>query len=319
MNFNYELTLVEYIFIAAFLILYSVYIGRTLYVAKALGSTARGVVIKFFLRTTYVALLIVAILGPFFGEPERDIIAEGKDIMVLVDVSKSMDATDVQPSRLDKVKFELQRLTTSLSGNRFGLMIFSSSPFLQVPLTFDLNAFSLFTQTLNTSQVSNHGTDICSALDLGVEKLVQNRSTNTSKIILLLTDGENFGACERQTFTNIKKFDLKLMIVGIGTTNGGRIKEGTGWVKDDNDQIVTTHLNNAYLRELAKSTNGKYFEINSQQNAIGDVVDAINSVENRLIDSRKVAVVSNKYRYFLMVALVLIALDILVTVSTFQV
>ena len=319
MNFNYELTLVEYIFIAAFLILYSVYIGRTLYVAKALGSTARGVVIKFFLRTTYVALLIVAVLGPFFGEPERDIIAEGKDIMVLVDVSKSMDATDVQPSRLDKVKFELQRLTTSLSGNRFGLMIFSSSPFLQVPLTFDLNAFSLFTQTLNTSQVSNHGTDICSALDLGVEKLVQNRSTNTSKIILLLTDGENFGACERQTFTNIKKFDLKLMIVGIGTTNGGRIKEGTGWVKDDNDQIVTTRLNNAYLRELAKSTNGKYFEINSQQNAIGDVVDAINSVENRLIDSRKVAVVSNKYRYFLMVALVLIALDILVTVSTFQV
>lgn len=319
MNFNYELTLVEYIFIAAFLILYSVYIGRTLYVAKALGSTARGVVIKFFLRTTYVALLIVAILGPFFGEPERDIIAEGKDIMVLVDVSKSMDATDVQPSRLDKVKFELQRLTTSLSGNRFGLMIFSSSPFLQVPLTFDLNAFSLFTQTLNTSQVSNHGTDICSALDLGVEKLVQNRSTNTSKIILLLTDGENFGACERQTFTNIKKFDLKLMIVGIGTTNGGRIKEGTAWVKDDNDQIVTTHLNNAYLKELAKSTNGKYFEINSQQNAIGDVVDAINSVENRLIDSRKVAVVSNKYRYFLMVALVLIALDILVTVSTFQV
>ena len=319
MNFNYELTLVEYIFIAAFLILYSVYIGRTLYVAKALGSTARGVVIKFFLRTTYIALLIVAILGPFFGEPERDIIAEGKDIMVLVDVSKSMDTTDVQPSRLDKVKFELQRLTTSLSGNRFGLMIFSSSPFLQVPLTFDLNAFSLFTQTLNTSQVSNHGTDICSALDLGVEKLVQNRSTNTSKIILLLTDGENFGACERQTFTNIKKFDLKLMIVGIGTTNGGRIKEGTGWVKDDNDQIVTTHLNNAYLRELAKSTNGKYFEINSQQNAIGDVVDAINSVENRLIDSRKVAVVSNKYRYFLMVALVLIALDILVTVSTFQV
>ena len=319
MNFNYELTLVEYIFIAAFLILYSVYIGRTLYVAKALGSTARGVVIKFFLRTTYITLLIVAVLGPFFGEPERDIVAEGKDIMVLVDVSKSMDATDVQPSRLDKVKFELQRLTTSLSGNRFGLMIFSSSPFLQVPLTFDLNAFSLFTQTLNTSQVSNHGTDICSALDLGVEKLVQNRSTNTSKIILLLTDGENFGACERQTFTNIKKFDLKLMIVGIGTTNGGRIKEGTGWVKDDNDQIVTTHLNNAYLRELAKSTNGKYFEINSQQNAIGDVVDAINSVENRLIDSRKVAVVSNKYRYFLMVALVLIALDILVTVSTFQV
>jgi len=319
MNFNYELTLVEYIFIGAFLLLYGLYVGRTLYVAKALGSTARGVVIKFFLRTIYVALMIVALLGPFFGEPERDIIAEGKDIMVLVDVSKSMDATDVQPSRLEKVKFELQRLTTSLSGNRFGLMIFSSTPFLQVPLTFDLNAFGLFTQTLNTSLVSNPGTDICGALNLGIEKLIKNRSTNTSKIILLLTDGENFGTCERQTFANLKKYDLKLMIVGIGTTNGGRIKEGASWVKDDNGQPATTRLNNAYLRELAKSTNGKYFEISNQQNAIVDVVDAINSVENRLIDSRKVAVVSNKYRYFLMVALVLIALDVLVTVSTFQV
>lgn len=319
MNFNYELTLVEYIFIAAFLILYSVYIGRTLYVAKALGSTARGVVIKFFLRTIYIALMIIALLGPFFGEPERDIIAEGKDIMVMVDVSKSMDASDVQPSRLEKVKFEVQRLSTSLNGNRFGLMVFSSSPFLQAPLTFDLNAFNLFTQTLNTSLVSNTGTDICSALDLGVEKLTQNRSANTSKILLLFTDGENFGACERKTFSDIKKFDLKLMIVGVGTTNGGRIKDGSNWVKDENGQIVITHLNNAYLRDLAQSTNGNYFEISGQQNAIVDVIEAINSVENRLIDSRKVAVVSNKYRYFLMVVLVLIALDILVTVSTFQV
>ena len=319
MNFNYELTLVEYVFIAAFLILYSVYIGRTLYVAKALGSTARGVVIKFFLRTIYIALMIIALLGPFFGEPERDIIAEGKDIMVMVDVSKSMDASDVQPSRLEKVKFEVQRLSTSLNGNRFGLMVFSSSPFLQAPLTFDLNAFNLFTQTLNTSLVSNTGTDICSALDLGVEKLTQNRSANTSKILLLFTDGENFGACERKTFSDIKKFDLKLIIVGVGTTNGGRIKDGSNWVKDENGQIVITHLNNAYLGGLAKSTNGNYFEISGQQNAIVDVIEAINSVENRLIDSRKVAVVSNKYRYFLMVALVLIALDILVTVSTFQV
>ena len=319
MNFNYELTLVEYIFIAAFLILYSVYIGRTLSVAKALGSTARGVVIKFFLRTIYIALMIIALLGPFFGEPERDIIAEGKDIMVMVDVSKSMDASDVQPSRLEKVKFEVQRLSTSLNGNRFGLMVFSSSPFLQAPLTFDLNAFNLFTQTLNTSLVSNTGTDICSALDLGVEKLTQNRSANTSKILLLFTDGENFGACERKTFSDIKKFDLKLIIVGVGTTNGGRIKDGSNWVKDENGQIVITHLNNAYLGDLAKSTNGNYFEISGQQNAIVDVIEAINSVENRLIDSRKVAVVSNKYRYFLMVALVLIALDILVTVSTFQV
>jgi Ca-activated chloride channel family protein len=109
------------------------------------------------------------------------------------------------------------------------------------------------------------------------------------------------------------------MIVGVGTNGGGRIRQNGSWVKDENGEIVTTRLNSNYLRELAKATNGKYFEINNQTNAIADVVSAINSVENRLIDSRKVAVVSNKYRYFLMAALVLIALDVLVTVSSFQV
>lgn len=319
MNFNYELTLVEYIFIGIFLLFYGLYIGRTILVARALGTTARAVVIKFFLRTTYFSLMIVALMGPFFGEPERDIIAEGKDIMVLVDVSKSMDATDVQPSRLEKVKFELQRLIASLQENRFGLIIFSSSAFLQVPLTFDLNAFELFTQSLNTSQVSSTGTDICSAIDLSLEKLIQNQTVNTSKIILLLTDGENFGTCERKTLASMRQFDLKLMIVGIGTNGGGHIWQNAGWVKDESGQIVTTRLNSKYLRELAAATNGKYFEINNQTNAIAEVVNAINSVENRLIDSRKVAVISNKYRYFLMAALVLIALDVLVTVSSFQV
>ena len=134
-----------------------------------------------------------------------------------------------------------------------------------------------------------------------------------------MTDGENFGTCERKTLASMRQFDLKLMIVGIGTNGGGRIRQNAGWVKDESGQIVTTRLNSKYLRELAAATNGKYFEINNQTNAIAEVVNAINSVENRLIDSRKVAVISNKYRYFLMAALVLIALDVLVTVSSFQV
>jgi Ca-activated chloride channel homolog len=319
MNFNYELTAVEYIFMGTFLVLYVLYVGRTFLVARALGATARAVVIKFFLRATYFALLIVALLGPFFGEPERDIIAEGKDVMVLVDVSKSMDATDIQPSRLEKVKFELQRLTSSLGENRFGLIVFSASPFLQVPLTFDLSAFELFTQSLSTSQVSSTGTDICSALDLCLRKLLENPSANTSKIILLMTDGEDFGNCERKTLASIRQFGLNLFIVGIGTNTGGHIRQKGDWVKDENGQVVTTKLNSTYLRELAMATNGKYFEINNRTNAVSELVSAINSVESRLIDSRKVAVVSNKYRYFLLAALVLIALDVLVTVTTFQV
>ena len=319
MNFNYELTIVEYLFIGSFLGLYLLYIGRTMWVARQLNTTARAVVVKFFLRTLYFGLLIVSVLGPFFGEPEREIMAEGKDIFVLVDVSKSMNANDVAPSRIEKVKFELQRLAAALSENRFGLIIFSSDAFLQLPLTFDLETFNLFSQSLNTSQTSNAGTDVCSAVELAVKKQLDNtKADNTTNILLLFTDGEDFGTCDRRLLAKIRQYGMHLFIVGIGTQTGGRIPEGNGFLKDENGQTVLTRLNGSYLRELATATNGNYFEINAQTNAMPELLTDINSVEGRLIDSRKVAVSSNKYRYFLVIALALLLLDVLITVTTFK-
>jgi Ca-activated chloride channel homolog len=318
MNFNDELTAVEYTFIGVFVILYALYVARTVWVARQIGTTARAIVIKFFLRTIYFVLMIAALLGPFFGEPERNIIAEGKDIMVLVDLSKSMDAIDIQPSRLEKVKFELQRLTKALPNERFGMIVFSSQAFLQVPLTFDLAAFELFVQALSTDQITNGGTDICSALQLSEQKLFQERR-NTSKIILLFTDGEDFGNCEGKILSTIRQFDLKLFIVGTGTTTGGQIPTtARQMLKDNEGNTVISRLNANFLRELAMATNGQYFEINNRVNTMSEVIGAIGVVENKLIDSRQTATTSNKYRYFLMLALVLIALDVLITITTFQ-
>ena len=320
MNFNYELTIVEYLFIGLFLGLYLLYIGRTMWVARQLDTTARAVVVKFFLRTLYFGLLIVSVLGPFFGEPDRELIAEGKDIFVMVDVSKSMNANDVAPSRLEKIKFELQLLSTALSENRFGLIIFSSNAFLQLPLTFDLETFRLFSQSLNTSQTSNTGTDVCSAIELAVKKQLDNtKADNTTKILLLLTDGEDFGTCDRRLLAKIRQYGMHLFIVGVGTQRGSRIPEGNGFVKDENGETALTRLNSSYLRELVMATNGNYFEINAQTNAMPELLTAINSVEGRLINTRKVAVTSNKYRYFLVVALVLLLLDVLITVTTFRI
>lgn len=319
MNFNYQFTAVEYLFIALFLLLYGVYIARVIWVARQLRVTARVIWIKFFFRTIYFALLIICLLGPFFGEPERDIIAEGKDIMVLVDVSKSMKSTDVQPSRFEKVKFELNRLVTSLPNNRFGMIVFSSSAFLQVPLTFDTEAFNLFIQALSLEQINSGGTNICAAIDMATQKLLYKRDSNNSKIILLFTDGENFGTCERKTLSLIRQFDIHFLAVGVGTLTGGRIKDQQDWVRNDEGEIVVTKLNANYLRNLTMATNGHYFEINNQANSIADIIKNINEVENKLIDSRKVKIVSNKYRYFLAVALLMMIVDALSVITTFKI
>ncbi|TAF22828.1 MAG: VWA domain-containing protein [Runella slithyformis] len=320
MNFNYELTQVEYLFIGLFILLYLLYIGRTLWVARALGLAARAVVLKFFLRSLYFGLLIVSVLGPFFGEMEGEIVSKGKDVFVMVDISKSMDATDVAPTRLEKTKFELQQLIATLSQNRFGLISFSSDAFLQVPLTFDMGALGLFVQSLSTAQTSSAGTDVCQALALAVEKQLTNtKADNTTKILLLLTDGEDFGTCDRRLLTKIRQYGMHLIIVGVGTQTGGTVKVGPNLLKDEDGQVVITRLNGTYLRELAIATNGQYFEMSPKTSVLSNIRAAIDTVQGRLIDSRKVTVNSNKYRYFLVVALVLLLLDVLATVTTFQI
>jgi Ca-activated chloride channel homolog len=320
MNFNYQLTLVEYVFIISFLVLYALYIGRTAIVARAVGTPARAVVVKFFLRTIYVALFIVSLLGPSFGEAEADLIAEGKDIYVLVDISKSMDAVDVPPSRLEKVKFELQNLVNSLSNNRFGLIAFSTEAVVQVPLTFDRDALGLFIQSLSTGQHSATGTDLCRAVELATNRFMNIPfQQKSAKVILLMTDGEDFGNCDNQILAQLRQYGITLITIGVGTTRGGRIPEQKDWVRNSQGQVVVSKLRNEYLREITQKSKGQYFEINERSNPTAELTSAINALDNKLIDSRKVAVTSNKYRYFLVIALLFILFDVLAVVTTFQV
>ena len=319
MNWNYPISNVEYFFIVAFLVLYVLYITRTLFAARSIGTTSRAVILKFFLRTIYFGFFIISLLGPFFGEPEKEIESEGKDIFLMVDVSKSMDATDIQPSRLEKVKYEIKQLTTALPENRYGLIVFSTEAFMQIPLTFDLDAFSLFLQTLSTGQTSGRGTDICSALELAVHKEIGNRALNkTTKILLLFTDGENFGVCDRRLMTLIRQYGMKLVVVGVGTKKGTILKEEGKTVLDQNGNVAITNLDANFLQVMTKQANGNYFEINEKNNEMPSVIQTISGFENRLIDTRKVLVTSNKFRYFLVLGLILIVLDVLITVSTFQ-
>ena len=125
MNLISEFSKTEQWFLAIFLILYLVYLGRIFWVARRLDTTARSSILKFILRSFYFGLMILALLNPSFGEMKGTIKAQGKDIFILIDVSKSMDATDIQPSRIEKAKFEINRFVNKFSDDRIGLIIFS--------------------------------------------------------------------------------------------------------------------------------------------------------------------------------------------------
>lgn len=319
MNWNYPFGTTEFIFVSVFLITYLAFLVRTIRVARKLRSTARSLIIKFFIRSIAFALLIISLLGPSFGEAERELKPQGKDIYLVVDLSKSMDATDVSPTRLEKVKFEINRLLSSTLANRIGLIVFSNNAYVQSPLTYDQAALGLFVQSMQTDLLPSNGTNVCSGLELVYSKISQDqKSVNKSKIILLFTDGERRAGCDASLYNNIRRFGFQVFVVGVGTHSGSTIPFEKAVLLDNDGETVISKLDENAMQRLAQQTNGSFYVVNNERNEMGKVINAINSREGQLIDRRRVAVVTNKYYYFLGIALALLALDVLITVRTFR-
>ena len=239
--------------------------------------------------------------------------------MICVDLSKSMDAFDIQPTRLEKVKNELKKLVAAFNSDRIGLIIFGSEAFMQCPLTYDQNALNLFIETMNTGLVPVGGTDFGPPLRLALDKLTdedEQVSETKSKVIILISDGEDFGKDTEDMVNDIENEDIRLFTLGVGTEKGGNIYAGNGVKKDREGNTVVTKLNSGSLRSIADKTGGQYFEINENKNDVSRLISTIGRIEGELRDARLVDVTANKYFYFLALAMVLLLLDIMVNVKT---
>ena len=324
MNWIKPLTIVEFVFIGIFLLVNVAYFVRLYLIARRLGTTARSVVIKFVLRTVYVGLCIVGLLGPSFGVNEIEAQTTGKDVYFVFDLSRSMDAIDIEPTRLERVKFELIKNINLLKSDRVGLIVFSSDAFINTPLTFDRDALKLFIQKLNTNIFIENGTNINSAFQLILSKnqlntKSQHQQNRKAKVIVLISDGEDFGQLDSNVIFELKKNKVNLIVLGVGTTLGGKIKAGNGFKKDNEDNEIVTKIDADYLRKLSNSFGGKYFQLTNQNNEVSALFKEIDTLESNWIDTRKMTVANNKYYYFIILALILMIVDVLVTVRTIKI
>jgi len=312
----------ELIIIGLFIIAYFFYVIRVIKIGKALNTPVYGVFGKIGLRTIYFALLIIALLGPSFGSSKREIKSIGKDIIIAIDLSQSMNAADVPPTRLAKVKYELSKIIEEFSSDRIGLIIFSSEAFVQCPLTYDQAALNLFIETLHSGLVPNAGTDFGPALSMALNKLETKEESGLdtkAKIILLISDGEDFGEETANVLDKIKERGIKLFTLGVGTLQGSKIETSNGYLRDQAGNDVITKLDHKSLKRLAARTGGKYFEINDRVNDSERLINTINHVEGQLRDARVVDVSANKYIYFLLAAFILIVIDVLTTLKTLKI
>ena len=323
MNFLKPFGSFEIIIILCFITLYSIYFVRLVKINKKIKVNKSKAFYKFILRSTYLSLMIIALLGPSFGENKEEIDLVGKDIMILVDLSGSMNANDVKPSRLEKVKFEMKKVIDEFSSDRIGIIMFSGEAFVQCPMTYDKNALNLFTETLNTGLVPNTGTDFGPPLELSLSKLNnENTESNelSSKIILLISDGEDFGDNTKESLEKIVDSNIKLFTVGIGSEKGSKILLTNGNYKRDKEgKEVITKLDPISLKESAKETGGRYFEITNTNNQIDELIYEINNIKGEVIESKIIDVTENKYFYFLLTALILMIIDFTINLKIIRI
>jgi Ca-activated chloride channel homolog len=318
MNLTSELDSAEQWFLVIFFILYLIYLGRIFWIARRLKTTARSSILKFILRSFYFSFMLLALLNPSFGDLKGTVKAEGKDVFLLIDISKSMDATDIQPSRIEKAKFEINRLANNFANDRVGLIVFSQDALMLSPLTYDRNAINLFIPKINTNLLPEGGTDFSPALQMAFDKLTKTKSKTQAKVIVLISDGENFGSNSKSILTQIRKKRINFFTIGIGTSNGITLRQENNFKKDENGDIVVTKLESTYLQKMASLTGGKYLEINTVSGSFNELITQLEQITANVSDELQVDVIANKYFYFLIIALFLLGIDVFFTVSTFQ-
>ena len=259
---------------------------------------------KSFLLTLAIALIIIGIAGPKWGSHYQDVIRKGVDIIFLLDVSKSMDVQDVKPSRLKRAKREIVDFLKVTTGDRIGLILFAGNAFVQCPLTLDYDALSMFIESIDTDTIPASGTDMGKGIKLCIDSF--DYKTATDKVVVMVTDGEdNEGGGLKQSVKAEKK-NIKIFIYGIGEPQGAPVPdEKGGFLKDKNENLIFSKLNEETLIRIASTTGGEYV-----RSVTGDLdldrlyFDGIRQkTEAKELESGKIKIYEERFYIFIGLAL----------------
>ncbi len=265
------------------------------------------------LRLVALALLLIAAARPQWGASEVEIEQKGIDIVVALDISRSMMADDVKPSRLTRAKVEIQALVESLRGDRVGLVFFAGAAFPQCPLTVDYPAARLFLAQADPSMISAQGTDLAAALETSLELLGDGDSTH--KVILLVTDGEDFSERLDEVRAELQRRGVLLFAVGMGTPEGAPIPvfddagARQGFFRDEAGQVVVSRLEEAPLLELVRAANGVYIRTGAAGIDLDRLRSELSSLEGRTFAARRVTSYQERYAWPLGAGLLLLLFE----------
>lgn len=274
---------------------------------------------RFWLKTILVSsgilFLVLALMDPLFGEEEIKVKREGIDIVYALDLSQSMDAQDVAPSRLDKAKKIISESVQNLGGDRVGLIVFAADTYTISPLTNDYSAIQSYINSAETNLISQQGTNFGDVL-LKSSELFEGAPT-TGKLLVILSDGEDNESSVTKAIDLAKKNNIHIAALGIGTKSGSPIPVHIGGFEeyklDRNGETVISKLDESSMKSLAESSTGIYIRINQTQAGLDELHSYLNSLDKNVQDTAMRKDKKHIFQLFLAIGLLLIFIDTLTT------
>lgn len=271
--------------------------------------------IKFSFMMVALAFIILAAINPMIGSRLEEARLEGVDIIVALDVSRSMLAEDIRPNRLERAKLAVSRLIDRLDGDRIGVVIFAGQAVTQVPLTTDHDAARILLRTVTTESIQVQGTAIASAIERAVASFDGDDLSN--RVLIIVSDGENHMDDPIEAARVAHQMGLTIHTIGIGSREGAPIpvyrnNQLSGFLRDNQGNTVVSRYDEQTLREIARAGGGVFQHGRGADLGLDDILDEIRKLDTEEFDSLVFSDYESRFHYFVALALIILLLELFI-------
>lgn len=265
--------------------------------------------VKFCLLELVLALLIVMVARPQFGTKISHEKRTGIETIIAVDVSNSMLAEDVVPSRLDRSKMMIENLVDNFTDDKIGLIVFAGDAFIQLPITSDFVSAKMFLSSITPSMIATQGTDIAAAITMASHSFTQEEGVG--KAIIVITDGEDHEGGALEAAKAAKEKGQHVYVLGVGSTNGAPIPTGDGdYMRDGSGQTVMSALNEQMCREIAQAGDGAYIHVSNNSRAQEQLDSELDKLSKKEMDSTIYSDFDEQFQAVGIIALLLLIIEL---------
>ena len=266
--------------------------------------------VKFWLLLAALALLIVMLARPQMGTKISQEKRTGIETIIALDISNSMRAEDIVPSRLDRSKMMIENLVDHFTNDKIGLIVFAGDAFVQLPITSDFVSAKMFLSSIDPSMMATQGTDIAAAINMAVNSFTQEEGIG--KAIIVITDGEDHEGGAMEAADAARKKGMSVYVLGVGSTQGAPIPiPGTGdYMKDNTGNTVMSALNEEMCRKVAQAGGGVYIHVENNSAAQQQLDNELDKLSKKETSTTVYSDFDEQFQAFGILALLLLILEI---------